>query len=384
MLYTRTMKRLATCMRASLLVLLFPPVLHAQWELENGATTANLRGVVSVNEHVAWASGSAGTVLRTLDAGHTWLPCSKPAGAEKLDFRGVQAWDENTGIAMSAGPGELSRIYKTADGCRTWTLLLTNPDKDGFWDAIRFTDARYGVLLGDPVNGHFVLLTTTDGGTTWKREAPGKEAAVHGESIFAASNSSLLVNTPGSRAFCTGGENGAMVHLRDVGPHGGKTIPGEVPWGTTTSTEELERVNKSSSAGCFSIATNHDGRNTIVAVGGDFAHPDDPEGTAWTTAGDASGSKEHPLFRFSAAKVMPHGYRSAVSYDSSTRSWIAVGPNGTDVSSDDGWTWRALRPGAGEPTGTDGPWNALSLPFAVGPTGRIGRLIPGALELPKN
>jgi hypothetical protein len=35
-----------------------------------------------------------------------------PPGAEKLDFRGIQAFDENI-IAMSSGPGDQSRLYKT-------------------------------------------------------------------------------------------------------------------------------------------------------------------------------------------------------------------------------------------------------------------------------
>ncbi len=63
-----------------------------------------------------------------------------PPGAEKLDFRGIWAWDANTAVAMSSGPGDLSRLYKTTDGCSSWKLLYTNPDKDGFWDAIAFWD----------------------------------------------------------------------------------------------------------------------------------------------------------------------------------------------------------------------------------------------------
>jgi hypothetical protein len=62
----------------------------------------------------------------------------------------------------------------------------------------------------------------------------------------------------------------------------------------------------------------------------------------------------------------PAGYRSAVAWNSSDGSWLAVGPDGSDTSHDDGKTWRQL--------GHEN-WNALSLPFAVGPDGRIGRLI---------
>jgi hypothetical protein len=54
--------------------------------------------------------------------------------------------------------------------------------------------------------------------------------------------------------------------------------------------------------------------------------------------------------------------------------WITVGPNGTDISIDDGKNWRALKPKPGQPPDADTNWNALSLPFAVGANGRIGKL----------
>jgi len=77
----------------------------------------------------------------------------------------------------------------------------------------------------------------------------------------------------------------------------------------------------------------------------------------------------------------PHGYRSAVAYDAATKTWITVGPNGTDISTDDGKNWRALHPDPAlhEPPDADRDWNALSLPFVVGPHGRIGKLNPHAL-----
>ncbi len=82
------------------------------------------------------------------------------------------------------------------------------------------------------------------------------------------------------------------------------------------------------------------------------------------------------------ATTRPHGYRSAVAYDAATKTWITVGPNGTDISTDDGRNWRALKP---NPRFHDAPdadqhWNALSLPYAVGPHGRIATLRPTALQ----
>jgi hypothetical protein len=83
---------------------------------------------------------------------------------------------------------------------------------------------------------------------------------------------------------------------------------------------------------------------------------------------------------WSLAKTPPHGYRSAVAYDATTKTWITVGPNGTDISRDDGRNWTALKPTAQDPPDADKNWNALSLPFVVGPKGRIGKLRPEALK----
>jgi len=47
---------------------------------------------------------------------------------------------------------------------------------------------------------------------------------------------------------------------------------------------------------------------------------------------------------WTASTKPPHGYRSSVAYYEEAKIWIAVGPNGTDVSTDDGRNWRALLP----------------------------------------
>ncbi len=112
-----------------------------------------------------------------------------------------------------------------------------------------------------------------------------------------------------------------------------------------------------------------------MVVGGDYQKPDDASKTFAV------------LFptKFSTLKVKgrmqssPHGYRSSVAYSPTTKAWITVGPNGTDISKDDGRNWQALHP---NPRGTpdeDKNWNALSLPFVVGPRGRMGLLRPEAL-----
>ena len=98
--YTVRMSRLILS-AAFLLVLV--PTAHGQWEFQTSNTTADLRGIHSLGNGVAWASGTNGTVLRTEDGGYVWQTCAVPPGAEKLDFRGIQGFDANTAIVMSSG-----------------------------------------------------------------------------------------------------------------------------------------------------------------------------------------------------------------------------------------------------------------------------------------
>lgn len=102
-----------------------------------------------------------------------------------------------------------------------------------------------------------------------------------------------------------------------------------------------------------------------MAVGGDYQKPNESAGTAaWSDDGG-----QH----WTAATRPPHGYRSSVAWDADAKAWIAVGTNGSDISYDDGKTWDLL---------DNGNWNALSLPWIVGPKGRIAKLDEGRLKKP--
>jgi photosystem II stability/assembly factor-like uncharacterized protein len=379
-----------------LCVLFAATTANAQWEIQTAPTTADLRGIDNVGKGIAWASGSDGTVLRTADDGKDWQLCPTPPSAEHLDFRGIQAFDEKTAIIMSTGKGPLSRFYKTTDACQSWKLLFTNPDPEGSWDALVFrfdpvlnptSGYHSGILLGDPVNGRFIIYDTKDGGETWTRwDNPAQMGAnspvsiakpLKGETLFAASNSAAM--TPGVNgpfAFVTGGEAGSRALL--LQPH-------SLFDNGTTWKFSISRLPWSAGAtsGAFSVASRPTGRvgADLMVVGGDYEKPDVPATTAYLpfSVGCCFGLIQQKVIK---SDTPPHGFRSAVAYDAASHSWITVGPNGTDISTDDGRNWRALRPDPAldEPADADRNWNALSLPFVVGPHGRIGKLRPDALK----
>jgi photosystem II stability/assembly factor-like uncharacterized protein len=322
----------------ALSISLLPVAASAQWQLQHSGSDAGLRGVHAVNASIAWATGTDGTVLHTTDGGAHWEKCAVPPGAEKLDFRAVWAWSDQQAVVMSSGPGDLSRVYRTTDGCNHWTEERRNSRKDGFWDALWFQSKDSGELIGDPVDGHFYRETyRPDHG--WEVD-PKPCAALTDESAFAASNSSLFVLPDGLRVLGTGGRSGARVLVVTNNGCVGVDVP---------------IASGNDSSGVFSVAFRD--LQHGVAVGGDYKKPNSPAGTAaWT----ADGGRH-----WTAAQQPPHGYRSAVAWNAAQKEWIAAGTNGTDISKDDGESWQRF---------DDGNWNALALPFIVGPKGRIGRL----------
>jgi len=301
-------------------------------------------------------------------------------------FRGIQAFDENNAIVMSSGPGYQSRIYKTTDGCRTWQLVFTNPDAPkGFFDALQFKPRpdgeRTGDLLGDPVAGKFTQFRTDDGGKHWVRiHGPYAASAEEGEAVFAASNSSLL-EVRGWTLFVTGGsrsrsrvveenvKHDPFVFLKFVG--GNLPLPRGASAGAFSVAARLGPPSGSDAIAAKYIFRPVYAGDVLVAVGGDYQRPEESNGTC---AVSTDGS-----MHWKASETPPHGYRFSVAYDAASRTWATVGPNGTDISTDDGRNWRPLEPSAGEPIDADKNWKALSFPFVVDPSGRIGKLRAGAI-----
>ncbi len=368
----------------------------AQWLIQDSHTMAELRGIHSIGNGIAWASGANGTVVRTTDEGHHWQLCAVPPGADTLDLPGIQAFDANTAIVMSRGKGDLSRLYETTDACRSWRVVLTNPIKDGFFDAISFSQpfsqphpaGAYGVLIGNPIGGAFPISLTADRGEHWhqwgreglgwKGECGERQAkALKDEAIFPTSNGSVFYFPPNNFMFVTGGQSGARVVYTDFHDFDGP------PCWTTFSSVGLPLARASSSAGAFAVAAKGAGYFPLqlVVVGGDFTKPDETSGNAAVVS--SKGGIHLPLSSYFTAtnpSTPPHGYRSAVAYDAPTATWISVGPNGTDISTDDGRNWQSVKPALADVSDADKNWNSVSLPFVVGTKGRIGKLRSDVLK----
>ena len=335
----------------ALLALALPA--SAQWRAQSSPTDAELRGLSVVSARVAWASGTRGTVLRTTDGGATWVQHVVP-DASALDFRAIAATSSQVAHVLSIG--DSSRIYRTTDGGRSWSLRFMSTRKGSFFDAIQFWDARHGIAMSDPVDGRFLLVTTDDGGENWMAvPADRVPAALPGEGAFAASGTCLAVLGKSDVWLVSGGSAVARVYHS---PDRGRS------W-TVHDTPIRAGVG---SAGIFSIAFRDPTHGAIA--GGDYQQPalrgrnlavTSDGGVTWTLTDSVSS---------------PAGYRSAVAFlpGGGSRTLVAVGLTGTDVSRDGGGNWAPV---------DSVPYNTVVFAssgagWAVGPKGRIGRWIGSA------
>lgn len=321
------------------IILLMPFFASAQTP-QNSHTDVQLRGISAVSAKVAWASGAKGTVLRTIDGGASWETLTI-AGADSLDFRDIQAFDQNTAFVLSIGPGDQSRIYKTSDGGKIWQRQFTNSDPKAFYDCFAFWDNTHGIAVSDSVDGKFPLIATADG-MTWNPVVTKKmPAALPSEGAFAASGTCIATFGKNDVWFGTGGPAARVFHSADRGKN---WTVGETPI-----------LHGAATQGVFSVAfwTAKDG----LAVGGDYKEPTKNESIAAITH---DGGKTWTL-----ASKQPQGYRSAVAMGAS-HALVAVGTNGADISHDSGTSWSPM---------FKADLNALVLTgnsgWSIGPGGKI-------------
>jgi len=317
----------------------------AQWEQQTSGVDVQLRGISAVSQKVAWASGAKGTVLRTLDSGRHWEKLAV-AGAEGLDFRDVQAFDDKNAFVLSIGPGEQSRIYKTDDGGQHWQLQFTNHDPKAFYDCLAFWDKNQGIGFSDAVDGVFPLLAWN--GHDWQRVVSRTlPPALPSEGGFAASGTCIATAGKNDVWFVTGGPAARVFHSVDHGRN----------WTVVNS----PILAGASTQGIFSIAFSDSAHGVIV--GGDYNNPKGQEkNAAFTTDGGKS---------WTLASRGPQGYRSAAAFipHTSPPVLVSVGTSGSDYSVDGGRTWLPLDAEDYNAVSFAGP----SAGWAVGPKGRIAR-----------
>ena len=314
------------------------------WKPLESGVTAGFRGLSAVSEQVAWASGSAGTVIRTTDGGETWEDVSVP-GTDTLQFRDIEAFDVNTAIILSAGLPAV--IYKTTDGGQNWEQKYFTMKEGTFYDAMDFWDENNGIAFGDAVDGRLLILRTSDSGETWN-ELPfdQRPQALDGQGGFAASGTCLRTQGDSAVYIGLGGEAESVHYSTDRGE----------TWQKTNSPLQSGEPTE----GIFSIDFKNDLEGLMV--GGDYRGDSlTAINAAYTTNG---GRTWLPVM----SSMKPKGYRSGVAI---WKNYVfAVGRESSDFFKEGD---KAYTPMEGQYYAVDVSRDGEAI-WASGPRGAVAKL----------
>ncbi|WP_433728145.1 WD40/YVTN/BNR-like repeat-containing protein [Actinoplanes sp. CA-051413] len=292
------------------------------WRFTQTATTNRLVIADVVSRSVIWAVGGGettpvtdGSVVLTTDGGRSWRDVTPPGGATE-NFRDVMAFGRDEAVVLSTGDGETepTQIYRTVDGGESWRVVFDDA-LPAFYNCFAFFDHRRGLAMSDPVGGKFRIAETTNGGRSW-RVLPdaGMPPALNGE-FGRATGTCLQASGQGYAWFGT--TTPAGIDNRVF-----RTTDGGHTWRVANVP-----LSGGDDAGVRSLSFQD--RRHGIAVGGPFATDTGQAavtvdgGRTWSPAGS------------------PAGFRNGVTWVPGERSTaIAVGPSGSDISTDDGRHWR--------------------------------------------
>lgn len=274
---------------------------------------ASFRGLSTYGKSTVWVSGSKGTVGYSNDKGETWKWVN-PLGYENTDFRDIAVINKKEALIM--GVGSPAIVLKTKDAGKTWTQVYTDHRPEIFLDDLTL-NGKTGYILGDPINGAFQLLKTTDKGSTWKDVSNEFILfADSSEAAFAASGSSMIQ----WKDHLYIGTGGTYASFFDLNPKALRVDKYDCPiWSGKSST------------GVFAI--DFINKNTGIAVGGDYLADKDNSNNILLThdAGKNWFKPQTPVL----------GYRSDVLYVNE-KTVLATGTSGTDISFDGGMNWKNI------------------------------------------
>jgi len=285
----------------------------------------SLRGLSIPSEKVIWASGSKGTLAKSVNGGESfeWLQVK---GYETRDFRAIHAWDDKEVLIVAvAAPGI---ILKTKDGGLNWNKVYENSDTSMFLDAVNFKNDKEGSVIGDPINGNIFLINTLDKGEHWNIAKPSfwKSKVQDGEAFFASSNSNIVYDYQCSYLVTGGIKSRIWID--------GEAL--EIP---------IIQGSKSSGANSIAISTN---MNHLIIAGGDFSKPTEMNNNfikldryKYPNTNYKHLSKINYFWKVDKKVNNLIGYKSSVLF-LNNKMIIATGTSGVDISITRGKSWEKI------------------------------------------
>lgn len=164
-------------------------------------------------------------LLKTTDGGATWATIQdNGTNVNALAFRELHFFGPDTGVTVGRINSK-PMVFRTVDGGATWTnqytpdVTMSSPYKA--LHAVHFLDKKIGIATGD----YGLILRTSDGGITWKREA----SSIDGSNDF---NAALVFS---EQEAAVGGAHGMLLNREATFLPTAVTSSTGLDFGTVTS-----------------------------------------------------------------------------------------------------------------------------------------------------
>jgi len=173
-------------------------------------TDVNWIGVSASSANTLWLAGSKGTIARSADAGASW-EYFQP-GSSDLEFRDIEALDEQRAYALSIGDNGNSRIYFTSNGGRSWQLRY-RAGSNLFLNCLAIAPNNEAWVLGDSQEERWQMVRSADGRNWLNTHNVVDSSPLGAEGGLSASGQCVAVNN-GIWAMGTGNAQTARLLIK--------------------------------------------------------------------------------------------------------------------------------------------------------------------------
>ncbi|MEN8187833.1 MAG: oxidoreductase [Bacteroidota bacterium] len=276
----------------------------------------SIRAIEIANDSTLWFAGSDGKYGRIINNK------IKIESLENKDlhFRSIAFNGKNIFILSIENPAVLYKIDSNSDAPEPIEAYRETNEKV-FYDSMQFFDEKNGIAMGDPTEDCLSVITTQDGGNSWKKISCNNLPKVYdGEAAFAASNTNIAI-CKNNVWLVSGGKKSRIFYSPDKGKNW-KAFNTPIVQGKTMT-------------GIFTVDF-YDEKNGII-MGGNWEEKDNFKNTKAITK---DGGKTWNLI----SNGKEPGYISCVQYvpDSKGTEIFAVSTEGIYQSENSGVTWRKI------------------------------------------
>jgi len=275
----------------------------ATWNHFTGNSWFNANCIKAASSTTFYAIGTAGSILKTINGGSSWIDLTTRASISRLNAVDVV----NTSISYAAGAS--GTILKSSLGGSGWISQISNAGGEDLND-IQFLNASTGIAVGN--NG--TIVRTTNGGANWNLVTTGISENLHAAAISANGNF-YACGDEGKIAYSTNNGTswtdmpnplfGVGFHYKQIQVFGNDTIvimtdqpyflisnDNGVNWSILTNGSNFESTSM-----CFLSGT----RGFIATSSGEIMKTVDA-GNNWTLVYQNLGSTPINFIRFSDAQ----------------------------------------------------------------------------------